>query len=215
VSSLWAPWITIPGLTSGTTRTVPPSCIVAARMSFNDQSGVPVDQPSAGIFGISPSAIQAKFDFPVAADRDTLNANGVNLLRTFFDGVRIYGYRTLADPTADPNWLLLSNARLFMKIQADVDAVMERYVFRILDGQRLTISEFGGAVTGILLPYWQRGELFGVTPDEAFRVDVGDTINTDVTMANGELHVTVTVKTSPFAEEVDLELVKTRITEAV
>ena len=215
-ASLFAPFITVPGLTPGTTRTIAPSAIVAGIMARNDAEGVSQNQPSAGVLGESIQASGVAQAF-ADADRTTLNVNGVNLLRLIYGGVRVYGYRTLSDPSnaTESNWLNLSNARLFMKIQAELDEVAERFVFREIDGRGLTINEYGGELTGVLLPYWQRGSLYGLTPEEAFRVDVGPTVNTETTIANGELRANVALRTSPFAEEVVLEIVKTRITEAV
>jgi uncharacterized protein len=212
VTSLWTPWVTFNS--GGVTRTISPEAIVAALMAENDGLGVTPNQPSAGTFGVSSVAESVASAFN-DADRATLNTNGVNLLRLMFDGVRVYGYRTLADPTSDSNWVSLANARLFMSIQAQADAVAERFVFRQLDGQRKTINEFGGALTGVLLPFWANGSLYGVTPEEAFRVDVGEAVNTDTTIANKELHAILQLRTSEFAEEVILELVKTRITEGI
>lgn len=214
-AALFAPWVTVPAVTSpGTLRSVPPSCIVAGLMSRRDGEGWTQNQPAAGALGESDQGINVSSVF-TDIDRTTLNANGVNILRPMYDGVRVYGYRTLADPTTDSNWKNLANARLFMRIQALADEIMERYVFRQLDGGRLTINEFGGELTGMLLPFWERGSLFGLTPEAAFRVDVGPNVNTDTTMANGELRAVVMLRMSEFAEEVIVELVKVRVTEAV
>lgn len=216
VTSIWAPWVVVPGTTDGSTRTIAPSAIVAGVMSRNDGEGRSPNEPSAGALGESLQGIdvtQAWSD----TDRTTLNVNGMNVLRDIYDGVRIYGHRTLSDPAVslEANWLQLSNSRLIMGIQAQLDEVAERFVFREIDGRRLTINEFGGALTGVILPYWQRGSLYGATPEEAFKVDVGPNVNTDVTIAAGTLKANIALRTSPFAEEVVLEIVKTRITEAV
>lgn len=208
-------WVQIPpAATGGAIRVIPPSPIVAAAMARNDARGRSQNEPSAGELGISSYAVGVTQQF-TDSDRNTLNANGVNVLKPIDGEVVIYGYRTLADPVSDPNWVDLSNARLFMAVQADCDAVAKRFVFRQLDGQRLTIAEYGGALTGVILPYWQKGSLFGATPGEAFRVDVGTNVNTIDSMANKELNASVYLKVSPFAEEVKLNINKTKITEAV
>jgi hypothetical protein len=213
--AMFAPWVTVPPTTSpGTNRTVPPSCIVAGLMARRDGEGWTQNQPAAGALGESDQGINTTRTY-IDVDRTTLNANGINILRPMYDGVRVYGYRTLADPSTDSNWKNLANARLFMRIQALADEIMERYVFRQLDGQRLVINEFGGELTGMLLPFWERGSLYGLVPEQAFRVDVGPNVNTDATIANGELHAVVMLRMSEFAEEVIVELVKVRVTEAV
>jgi phage tail sheath protein FI len=215
ITSIFAPWVVVPGVTSGT-RTIPPSGIVAGLMAKNDSAGVNPNQPSAGQLGQSAYASDASFAY-IDVDRTTLNANGINLLKLVAGSVRVYGYRTLADPSValEANYLQLSNARLYMRIQAELDAIGERFIFRQIDGQRLTINEYGGVLTGALLPYWQRGSLYGTNPEDAFRVDVGPNINTDVTIANGDLRASIMLRMSPFAEEVFMDLVKTKITEAI
>lgn len=214
-ASLFGPWVTIPGPLGVGTRLVSPEAIVAGTMALNDADGISPNQPSAGqLYGQIDEALSVEASFG-DADRATLNINGVNLLRPMFGGVWIYGYRTLADPTTNPNWTNLGNARLFMAVQAQFDAVAERYVFRELDGQRHVINEFGGELTGQLVPFWRAGSLYGATPAEAFRVDVGVNVNTDATIANKQLRANIILKTSEFAEEVVLELVKARITEAL
>lgn len=216
VATLWTPWLDVANPVADGSITIPPSAVVAGIISRNDGAGVGQNRPSAGVLGQSITAQDTAEVFD-DDERNTLNLNGVNVLRPMFGGVRIYGYRTLADPddSTESNYLLFSNARLYMSIQAVLDAVAERFVFREIDGQRLTINEFGGALTGELLPYWLRGSLYGASPDQAFRVDVGPNVNTDETIANGDLRANVALRMSPFAEEVVIEIVKTRITEAV
>ncbi len=210
---LFAPDVIVP-VSAGVTRTISPEAIVMGLMSKRDGEGYSQNQPAAGALGESEIATNVAFSY-TDSDRTTMNLNGVNILRSMYDGVRVYGYRTLADPTTDDNWVSLANARLFMAIEAKADEIAERFVFRQLDGRRLTITEFGGALTGMLLPYWQIGSLYGTTPDEAFRVDIGPNVNTDETIANRELRASIVLRVSEFAEEVIIDIVKSRITEAV
>lgn len=215
ISGLFTPWIDIPPAASGGgNRRIPPSGMVAGLMARNDARGLSPNDPAAGELGISDYALGVSqiFDDPT---RETLNENGVNVIVQRNGLVKVYGYRTLADPVTDASWLPLSNARLFMAIQAELDAVAERYVFKQIDGQGRLLSQFGGALTGVLVPYWQRGSLYGNSAGEAFRVDVSGNVNTPETIANGELNAQVFLKTSPFAEEVKLDINKTKITEAV
>lgn len=208
VSSLFGPWITVPVAGGGgATRTISPEGIVAAAMSRNDARNVSPNQPSAGEFGVSDIALDVAFSFS-DADRATLNSNGINLLRSMYNGVRLYGYRTLADPSADDLFVNLGNARLLMAIQAEIGAIAERFVLRQIDGARTTISEFGGAITGVLIPFWTSGALYGATAGEAFKVDVGPNVNTDDTIKARELHANIQLRMSEFAEEVIIDLVK-------
>jgi hypothetical protein len=95
------------------------------------------------------------------------------------------------------------------------NAQAEAFVFAQLDGQRKKTNEFGGALKGMLLPFWTDGSLFGDSPDEAFTVDVGPAVNTDATMAAGELHAKLGVRLSPFAERVYINIYKAAPTEVL
>ena len=213
--SLWAPDLVVPPvLFGGSNRALSPEAVVMGLMSRRDGEGLTPNQPAAGALGESIEALNTAFSY-TDADRTTLNANGVNILRSMYGGVRVYGYRTLADPSTDDNWVNLANARLFMAIQAEADEIAERYVFRQLDGQGTTITEFGGVLTGMLLPYWQAGSLYGATPGEAFRVDVSPNVNTEASIAGRYLRANIQLKVSEFAEEVVLEIVKVRTTETI
>lgn len=183
-------------------------------MSRRDGEGTTPNQPAAGALGESIEALNTAFAY-TDVDRTTLNVNGINILRPMYGGVRVYGYRTLADPSTDDNWVNLANARLFMAIEAKADEIAERFVFRQLDGQKHTITEFGGTLTGMLLPYWAAGSFFGDTPEQSFRVDVGDTINTVDSIAGRYLRANIQIRMSEFAEEVTLEIVKVRTTETI
>lgn len=213
--ALFAPWVIVPGIVPGTTRTVPPSAVAAGLMARSDASGKSPNDPAAGANGLLQYGVGLSQAAWTDAQRDTLNTGGVNAFRTLYGGVRLYGYRTLTDPVLDSNWINLGNARLFMGIRAKGGEIAERYVLRQLDGQRRVIAQYGGELAGMLIPYYEAGSLYGQTPEEAFNVNVGPQVNTDASIADGQLKAVISLKMSPFAELVTLELVKTRITEVV
>jgi hypothetical protein len=212
--SLFAPWVLVPGLTPGTTRTVPPSALVAGLCSRNEGLLSP-NAPAAGDNGIARYAIGLSQNDWIDADRATLNNGGVDVIRILRQQVKVYGWRSLADPNTEPDWLNFGNARLYTAISADASEIAEAYVLNQIDGQGLIISQFGGDLTAMLLTYWNEGSLYGVTPDEAFLVDVGDQVNTADTIAAGELHAVLAVRMSPMSEYVIIEVVKVAITESI
>jgi len=213
--AIFAPWVIIPGILPNTTRTVPPSALAAGLMSRSDAAGNSPNVPAAGANGQAVYAVGLSQAAWTDTQRDTLNTAGVDVFRIIYGGVRLYGYRTLTDPVNDANWINLANVRLFMAIQAKGGEIAERYVLAQLDGQRRKIAQYGGELAGMLLPYYEAGSLYGATPQEAFNVNVGPQVNTDSTIADGQLKAVISLKMSPFAELVVLELVKTRVTEAV
>lgn len=212
---LFAQWATVPGIASGTTRSVPWSVIAAGMMARLDARNGNPNEPAAGQNGISRFATGLSNQFNVEVDRGTLNDAGVNVARVINGSVMTYGYRTLVDPAVSPAWLNAANARLAMEIKARGDAIAARYVFRQIDGQKLIIQEYNTTLSAMLHEMWVEGSLYGPTADDAYRVETGVAVNTDVTIANGELHAVLSVRMSPFAERVYIELVKTPITQGV
>lgn len=212
--AMFAPWALIPGVVRGTMRTVPPSGLVAGLIARSDSATGNPNQPAAGRNGESNFALGLSQPGWSDSDRESLNENGVNVLRSMYGGVRLYGYRTLAD-LEDPAWLTISAARTRMAIVNDLNILGEQFMFAQLDGKGKKIAEFAGAITGVLQGYWNLGALYGETADEAFVVDTGPTVNTPESLANNELHAIVGIRTSPFAELVYIEIVKVPVTEAL
>lgn len=212
-AALFAPWATIPGITAGTSRTVPYSAVQAGLIARSDAATSNPNLAVAGENGVARFATglsQAYSD----ADRETLNDAGVTVALVKYGQVRTYGTRSLANPTTEDNWIQFQNARLASVIAAKADAVAESYLFDQIDGRGLKIAEFAGELQGILLPLYNLGALYGATPEEAFVVDV-DSVNTPETIGDGELNAAIAVKMSPAAERVLIEISKVRTTEAL
>lgn len=212
--ALFAPWCVVPGITAGTTRTVPPSAVIAALIARNDLAAG-AGSPAAGERGQTQYVIalsQAAWD---DTTRQTLNGNGVDVIIGKYGGFRNYGWRSLADPVVDPAWVQFSNHRLSMAIIAVLNPVLEHFLFDVVDGQGTVLSQFNGAIKAELMPFWSSGQLYGDNASDSFYVDTGDSVNTPTTIANGEIHAVVSLRMSPFAELVVLELVKRSITQAV
>ena len=186
---------------AGVVRSVPSSAVAAGLMSRNDRSAS-VNTPAAGVNGVCVSVVNA----PVytTAERNTLTEAGVNAFKTLSGSTRLYGYRSADnDLTA---WALLSNVRLRMDLIRQAFDIGERYVFALLDGGMKTVRAWQGDLTGMLLPYWDSGDLYGETPADAAVVDISG--NNDETAAAGELLATLGLKFSGFAEAVSIEIVK-------
>jgi len=211
--SLWAPVALVPGVTPGVARDVSYSAVEAGIIARNDVS-LNANVPAAGVNGQAVYALDLTAKF-TDAEYETMNTAGACLAKMVNLGVRSYGYRTVVDPVAQPLWTSFGNARLRMAIVAGADNVAERYVFSLLDGRRRTINDFGAELSAMLVPYFESGALYGATAQEAFRVDVGEQVNTEETIAAGELHAVIMVRMSPFAELVVIEIVKVATTEAI
>lgn len=213
-AAYFAPWVVTPGVTPGTTRTVPPSGLVAGRMAATDASNGP-GVPAAGSLGISSygtALSQVAWD---DTTRDTLNTAGVNVIRMLFGDPTIYGYRSLADPVNNPYWVPLGTVRYLMGLAARAWAVGQQFMFDQIDGQGHTISAYQGALVSLCQADWTAGEIYGSTPGEAFNVDTGPGINTPAVLAGNELRAAISVRPSPMAELVTIQIVNVPITQAV
>lgn len=207
-------WHIIPGLVPGTTRTVPPSAIVSALMARQDAITGNPNEPAAGINGIPSFSLGILRPNWSDAARGRLNAAGVNVFRLVNGAQRLYGYRTCVQEFGPQGaWLSASNARLRMAIQADADELAEPFVFSQITKQK--IAEYNGVITGMLLGYYNLGALFGDSPEEAFVVDTGTTVNTPDRIAARRLSAVMGVRMSEFAEVVYMEFVKIPVTEEI
>ena len=200
---MFGPKAIIPGITPGTTRemwwSVIQAAMIARMLNPND--------PAAGVNGMSRLALRSKYTYS-DTDRETLNNAGVNIAREMYGGVRTYGYRTLASPVTLPQWVQLNAIRTIMAIKAEADSVAESYVFAQIDGRGISISSFGGALSAMLAKYYEEGALYGRTPQEAFAVDTGSQVNTPASIADGQLKANILVRTSPFGEMVNIDIIK-------
>jgi phage tail sheath protein FI len=206
---LFAPWVVIPGITGGTTRTVPPSALVAGLTARSDANG---GNPNEAIAGVEHVARYASGVSQLAwpkAERQALSEAGINVIRTSGGRPRPYDNLTLVNPLVDSTWLQLSNARLNMAICSRSAAVAERHLFAQLDGQGIEIGKFNGDLVGeVLLPLYEDGVLYGVTAEDAFACETGPQVNTTETIGKGELHAALAVRMSPSAELVIIEVIK-------
>jgi phage tail sheath protein FI len=204
--AVFMPSAEVPGVTPGTTRTVPYTAIEAGIIARNDLAYT-ANQPAAGDLGQSVFALSLLGAYS-DADYASLNDDGVNMARIVYGGVRTYGYRTIVDTSVDTTWENFGWARLNMEIVAQAEAIGEHYVFSQLDGRRRTIASFGGDLAAMLGPYYDLGALYGTAPADAYDVNVGVQVNTEATIANGELHAILSVRMSGMAEWVVIEIVK-------
>lgn len=210
----FAPWADIaPAPGSLITRSVPPSPFVAAKCAVVDANGN-VNQAPAGRFGVLTTALDFHAKF-TDAQRETLNAAGVNVLRMVYGEPRIYGFRSTTNPASDPlNWML-NNIRTDMAIVALGGAIAESFVFSDIDGQGLDASAYGAQLRVMLAELYVDGALFGENAGDSFSVDVSSDLNTLQSESEGNLLATVAVRRAPMAELVELNMVRVPITSAV
>jgi len=208
-AAMFAPWAIYPGPAVATTVVVPYSAVQAGLIARLDAATQNPNLAAAGVNGITRGAVGLT---QVWSDeqRQTLNEQGVTVAVTKYGTIRTYGARSAAGP-AELNWMWFGGARVFMQICHESDALGENFVLRQIDGQGVLAAQLNAVLKGMLLEHYGRGALFGSTPEEAFSVSTGPSINTIETAAAGELRAVIRIKTSPTAEWVHLLITKVPI----
>lgn len=212
--AMFAPWVVCPGVLTGT-RTVPPSAAVAGLMARSDGQGNAPNVAAAGDNGELRYCTALSQSAWTDTVRETLNDAGVNVFRVLYGRVRLYGYRTLVDPDTAPAWLHLGGSREVSYILAEAQRIAETFVFDQIDGRGRTIGRWAGALKALLATEYDRDALYGDTMEDAFIVDVGPSVNTPETIAEGKLRAVIAARTSPMAERVEIEVVKVLTTDTI
>lgn len=211
---LW-PWALIPGLTPYTFRTVPYSAVQAGVQARVDGQGNP-NEPARGEDPLKAPrfAVGLSQANPSDADRTTLNDQGVNVAMVLPSGVVQMGNRTLRTQGADPNWLQASGSRMMMVLEDEVDAILARFVHE--QNQKGVLSgQLNGEVVSALGVHFDKGALYGNSPQDAFAVDTGPNVNTDASIGQGFLRVALAARVTPGADRVEATITRVATTEAV
>lgn len=214
-------WPVIPGLLPLIPREVPPSAAVCAFIARSDGAGNSPNKPAAGVQGGKSQraiALGQPLYENVAKQgpdvtRDEMYTKGINLFTMDGSTVELYGWRTLTDPNgALQDWINAGNARLRMAIVAKAGIIAKNFVLDEVDGSGITLKEFEGELKAMLAEYYNRG-LYGNTPEEAFTVNVGPSVNTPETLAKLEMKAEIGLRMSPDAELVQIMIAKVPITQ--
>ncbi len=218
VAAGFAGWLVVPHI-GGRSKTVPPGLAVAGKIAVHDatENGLGQNKPVAGVRrGVLNRALSVSVDFGDDDKRTRLNSEGVNLIREIQGSVTIYGWRSLAHPTSDAGWRNFGHRRLQTALFARISALMEEHVFAEIDGEGHLFGQVRGEIKQrILHPYYVVGSLYGASPEDAYSITTDDPINTEETIADGQLNVAVVVVESEFAEEINITVTKSTIQEGV
>jgi hypothetical protein len=182
-AALYYPWLRVPdplGVT-GPNREVPPSGYVAGVYAATDnQYGV--QQPPANV---ALSLATDVAEDVTALQQEELNYNGINAIRPFPNrGIRVWGARSLADPT-DLAWRFIHVRRLMSMIEQSVDYSTRWAVFESnTDALRRALAH---SLSVFLEGIWRRGGLQGTVPAEGFYVKCDDTNNPQAVIDAGQV----------------------------
>lgn len=223
---LCAPWVTIPGLPSGTgiptpSRSAAPSALFAATIARTDigsgsGAGTATVNPNIAAAGATNGASKYALGVSqsyVGSDRGNLNASGVNVIRNIAGVVQVYGFRSLS---SDPQWTQLNWCRLRMAIQNDGQAIASSVAeFATIDAKGQLLGRLNGQLAGMLQRYWLAGALFGSSAGDAFAVDTSSQVNTVQTAAAGQIIAVLSIKRSAMAEYTQISILNVPLTQAV
>lgn len=209
-AGLFYPWINTPDGAGGVRTISPEGYIAAMRARAHRESG-PWRAPAGEI---ARAGFVTGLAYPVsAAELDDLAANRVNSIVVRAGSIRNYGWRSLSTDVL--NFTTLSGADVINAMADEAEAVLEQYVFAPIDDKGQLLSGVEGALTGICERYRNAGGLYGrldgdgfTVLDPGYLVDVGPTVNTPATLAANEVRANVSIRVSPTAELITLEIVK-------
>jgi phage tail sheath protein FI len=95
-----------------------------------------------------------------------LNRKGVNVIRMFPDGIRVWGARTLAAEASE--WRYIPVRRTFNMIKESIQEGTRWTVFEPND--MMTWKSVERDIRAFLMRVWRDGALLGATPEQAFFV---------------------------------------------
>lgn len=213
-AGLFADYFLFPQVAGTGTDLIPQSLVVAALIARNDRLLKNPNIAAAGKNGRVDAAVgidDQKTDTRIEALKDAQ----VNSAKNVNGSLRNYGFRTLADLDVLPHWWDLSGSRTVMAYRAQAAAIDEDFTFETIDGKGKMLTRYQGRLQAAAKDLYDLDALYGDTPEAAYRIDVGDTVNTDEDIAAGEVTAQVYLKTSPFAEHLVTNITRRALTATV
>lgn len=218
----WAGNRNIPGVATGTTRSISPDSVIAGLCARVDNATGNPNQAAAGVnyplqYATAPTSMVsgAPLDTYSLADLSTLNDSGINTFQNVNGLPCNYGFVSSELSSSDSIYWQFNHARLRMAIVAQAQLVGQPFVFSQIDGQGSQATAFKSALTAMLTDYYTLGALYGATAADAFTVDTGSDVNTPATIAAGQLNAVLTVAFSYFAQAVNIQINVVPITQAI
>lgn len=141
---------------------IPPSGAIAGIYARSDATrGVhkaPANELVRGALGLTYTVSRA--------EQGELNRKGVNVIRSFPDGIRVWGARTLANEASE--WRYVSVRRTCNMIKESIQEGTRWTVFEPND--MMTWKSVERDIRAFLMRVWRNGALLGATPEQAFFV---------------------------------------------
>ncbi len=212
--ALLYPWVRVP-ITGNIIAAISPEGFAAGkRAAAIAEAGGPW-RPPAGSIGQARYALGPVTDINRAAG-DALDAAHVSAIRPIAGTTRLYGWRSMS--TDEVNYAMLNGRDTVNVAVTAIEARLEDYVGRPIDGTGGLLSECEGECVGVLEPIRTAGGLFplldvdGGELDPGYSVNVGPGVNTAATLASDEIRAELALRVSPVAVDLVATVVKVGLT---
>lgn len=183
VAAVYTPWLEVVDAPSGARVACPPSGHICGLYASSDATrGVWTAPANLSIRG----ALGLTRDIPDAGQA-VLTPAGVNCIRQFPDGIRVWGARTLGDSAGD--WRYVPVRRLATMVAQSIARGTRWVVFESND-QTLWAS-LRRDIDAFLHGLWREGALAGATPEQAYVVRCGAETMTQADIDAGRVIATI------------------------
>lgn len=206
--SLVYPHVVVPDGSSR--RVAPPEGFAAAKRAVV-HSQIGAWRAPAGDVSTAEWVLDTAVPVGTALNDRLAEANVTGIINT--NGrIRLYGWWSLS---ADADAFEMLTARdMLNTLSVQCSEVLEPFVFEEIDGRGLLTSRVESALVGVLDPISLANGFFpmrdseGNETDPGYRVVVDDTLNTPESMSANKIVARVSVRLSPTANLIELEIVK-------
>lgn len=219
------PWILISNGAGGTNTVTPEGYIAGVRARVRQFAGIggAIAGPWRAPAGIASQAFSV-LGLEATAQTDPVNAqaldnNNVNAIRVINNTIRNYGWRSLS--TDNVNFNFLSDQDFENYIIVQIQNLLEPYVFGNIDGAGTFFNKMKQDINGFLDGLRQAGGLFvgtdanGNQTDPGYLVDVGPSVNTATSIAQGIAKANVAYRKAGTAALVQVNITKVAINVAL
>lgn len=206
---LFAPWVIVSDGSGGQRTVAPEGYVAGCRARAHIQVG-PWRAP-AGEIAVATSLLGLDLLF-TAAESQSLNDGRVNAIRAVAGTIRLYGWRSLSSDVG--NYYSLKDRDLLNYLVVQANERLERYVFEPVDSKGQLLSLIDSELVGLCMPIAAAGGLYarvndaGDELDPGYLVETGSSINTTTSLANNTVKARLSVRISPNAEQIQLNIVK-------
>lgn len=212
-AGLFAPWIVVSDGGYGT-RTISPEGFVAARRNRAHEQLGPWRAP-AGAMGKAETVIDLAQTFDTDTGQELDDAK-VSVIRKIQGSIRLYGWRSLSNDT--DNYTFLKDRDVLNRLVTVAGQRIEQYVFEPVDGRGQLLSALKAELIGLCVPFVDAGAFYplvdpitGQQVDPGYKVETGSEVNTQQSLANNEVRARLSVRISPTASLINLNIVKVGI----